>query len=266
MNPHSLVSRVGVLLYGLVCYAVFFVTFCYAIGFVGDLIVPKSIDSPPLQPLGTALLVNAALLAVFAVQHSVMARPFFKRWITRFIPPAAERSTYTLMASLALVLLFWQWRPMGGVVWDVQQPVGRALLYAGFAAGWLLVLAGSFLINHFDLFGLRQAWIHFRARPYNPVRFVMPGPYRFVRHPLYVGFLFAFWCTPHMTLAHLFFAATTAAYILVGIQFEERDLAAVHPEYRAYKQQTPMLVPRIIPAPAALPGEKGTDKPIVRLD
>jgi len=245
MNKSSLFNRTAILLYGLKAYAAFVFTVCYAAGFVGNYLVPKSIDSPRTTPFLTALLINAGLLALFAVQHSVMARPFFKRWITRYIPEAAERSTYTLAASLALLLLFWLWQPMGGVLWQVENPVGGVLLQVGSALGWLQVLGTTFLINHFDLFGLRQVWLHFRNQDYTPVRFNTPGPYKLIRHPLYVGFLFAFWCTPTMTATHLFFAVMTTGYILVAIQLEERDLQKVHPEYTGYKRRTPMLVPRL---------------------
>ncbi|HVK52478.1 MAG TPA: isoprenylcysteine carboxylmethyltransferase family protein [Pseudoxanthomonas sp.] len=238
-------KRTGILLYGLACYAVFFATFLYAIGFVGNLWVPKAMDSPRETSLGLALLIDLGLLSLFALQHSVMARPGFKRAWTRLIPESAERSTYTLLSSLALILLFWQWRPLGGVVWDVHNPVGRALLYAGFAFGWGLVLVATFLINHFDLFGLRQVWLQFRGRDYRPLPFKTPGPYRVVRHPLYVGWFFAFWCTPTMTLTHLLFALMTTAYILVAIRLEERDLVAALPEYSEYRKQVPMLLPRL---------------------
>jgi protein-S-isoprenylcysteine O-methyltransferase Ste14 len=196
-----------------------------------------------------------ALLALFAVQHSVMARPAFKHLLTRIVSPAIERSTYVLASSLALILLFWQWRPLGGLVWDVQQPAGRAVLYAGFAAGWLLVLVTTFVINHFDLFGLRQAWRHFQGRPQEPLRFVTPTLYRIVRHPLYVGWLMAFWCTPTMTVTHLLFAVVTTAYILMAIQLEEGDLMRAHPEYAAYRTRVPMLVPTWRrPTPDSNPG------------
>jgi protein-S-isoprenylcysteine O-methyltransferase Ste14 len=250
MNAHSVGQRLAVLVYGVISYAIFFATFCYAAGFIGDFLVPKSIDSPPSTPLATALMVNTALLGLFALQHSIMARQFFKRWLTRFVPPAAERSTYTLMSSFALILLFWKWQPMGGVVWHVDHPLGRVALYGGFAFGWTLVLVSTFLINHFDLFGLRQVWKNFQGMPYTALKFATPGPYRIVRHPLYVGWFFAFWCIPHMTAAHLFFALMTTAYIIVAIQFEERDLAVLHPEYTDYKSRTPMLVPRFSPAAA----------------
>ena len=236
-------GRIVAFVYGLVSYAVFFVTFLYAAGFVGNLMVPKSLDGAPVGPFGTSLLINLGLLGLFAVQHSVMARPAFKRAWTRIVPQPVERSTYVLASSLALILLFWQWRPLGGVVWDVQDPIGRAVLYAGFAFGWLLVLVTTFLINHFDLFGLRQVWLHLRGQPYRPLVFKTPGPYRLVRHPLYVGWLFAFWSTPTMTVTHLLFAAVTTAYILVAIRFEERDLVDAHPEYAAYARRVPMLIP-----------------------
>ena len=238
-------SRFLILAYGLLCYAIFFLTFLYALGFVGNFAVPRTMDSPALVPLGNALLVNLGLLGLFAVQHSVMARPAFKRWLTRFIPEPAERSTYVLMSSLALIVLFWFWQPMGGLVWDVQHPVGRAVLYGLYGFGWLVVLVTTFLINHFDLFGLRQVWLHFRGRPYTQLPLRAPGPYRLVRHPLYVGWLFAFWATPSMSVAHLVFAVMTTLYILVAIRFEERDLVDALPGYAEYRERVPMLVPRL---------------------
>jgi protein-S-isoprenylcysteine O-methyltransferase Ste14 len=248
----TLLQRTAVLLYGVVSYAIFFGTFCYAAGFVGNFLVPKSMDSPAADSVGLALAVNAALLGVFAVQHSVMARPFFKRWLTRFVPAAAERSTYVLLSSLALILLFWQWRPLGGVVWAVDNRVLAGLLYGGFAFGWLLVLVTTFMINHFDLFGLRQPWKFFRGVPYRPLKFVTPGPYKLVRHPLYVGWFCAFWFTPNMTVTHLVFALATSAYILIAIQFEERDLVDVHgTDYLEYRKRTPMLIPGTVSRTAA---------------
>jgi protein-S-isoprenylcysteine O-methyltransferase Ste14 len=238
-------KRVAVFSYGVVSYVVFFASFLYAIGFIGNILVPKSIDSPAEVPLWTALLINSLLLGIFAVQHSVMARPAFKRWITRFIPPAAERSTYTLTASLLLIALFVLWQPMGGVIWNVTDPVGQALLYGLYGFGWALVLVATFLINHFDLFGLRQVWLQLIGKPYTPLRFKTPGPYRLVRHPLYVGWLFVFWATPTMTAAHLLFALLTTGYILIGIRLEERDLLDAHPEYAGYRKHVPMLIPRI---------------------
>jgi protein-S-isoprenylcysteine O-methyltransferase Ste14 len=238
--------RIGIFVYGVVAYACFFGTFLYAIGFVGGFGVPHAIDSAADGRLGVALLVDVLLLGLFASQHSIMARPAFKRWWTRIVPAPAERSTYVLASSLALLLLFWQWRPIGGVVWQVESPLGRTLLYATFAAGWLTVLCTTFLIDHFDLFGLRQVWLHLRGRPYRPLGFVTPGPYRHVRHPLYVGWLLAFWSTPTMTAAHLLFAVITTAYILVAIRLEERDLADIHGErYEEYRRDVPMLVPRV---------------------
>ncbi|HLU12680.1 MAG TPA: isoprenylcysteine carboxylmethyltransferase family protein [Arenimonas sp.] len=237
--------RVLILAYGLLSYAVFFLTFLYALGFIGNFAVPRTMDSPALVPLGNALLVNLGLLGLFAVQHSVMARPAFKHWLTRIIPEPAERSTYVLMSSLALIVLFWFWQPMGGLVWDVQHPVGRAVLYGLYGFGWLVVLVTTFLINHFDLFGLRQVWLHFRGRPYTQLPLRAPGPYRLVRHPLYVGWLFAFWATPSMSVAHLVFAVMTTLYILVAIRFEERDLVDALPGYAEYRERVPMLVPRL---------------------
>jgi protein-S-isoprenylcysteine O-methyltransferase Ste14 len=206
-------------------------------------VVPKSLDSPAADPWLRALMIDLGLLSLFAVQHSVMARPGFKRLLTRVIPEGAERSTYVLTSSLALILLFWQWRPLGGVVWEVENEVGRALLYGGFAFGWVLVLATTFVINHFDLFGLRQSWRAFRGQPQAGLAFVTPVLYRIVRHPLYVGWLFAFWSTPTMTGTHLLFAVVTTSYILVAIQLEERDLMRAHPEYAAYRRRVSMLVP-----------------------
>jgi len=238
-------GRVIAFVYGVVAYAIFFCTFLYAAGFVGNLVVPKSLDGAPVGSFGTSLLIDLALLGLFAVQHSVMARPAFKRMWTRIVPEPVERSTYVLASSLALILLFWLWQPLGGVVWNVDNAVGRALLHVGFAFGWLLVLVTTFLINHFDLFGLRQVWLHLRGRPYTLLTFGTPGPYRLVRHPLYVGWLFAFWSTPTMTATHLLFAVMTTAYILIAIRFEEGDLVAAHPEYASYRARVPMLIPAL---------------------
>ena len=229
--------------YGLACYAIAFVTLLYAIGFVGNLWVPKSIDSTPNAPLGIALLIDVVLFGVFAVQHSVMARPAFKRRWTRIVPKEAERSTYILFASIALIIMFVFWQPIGGGVWDVQSPVGRELLYGGFAFGWILVFVSTFLINHFDLFGLRQIWLQLRREPYKHLPFKTPMLYRVVRHPLYLGLLLGFWSTPTMTLTHLVFAIATTVYILIAIQLEEHDLLAEHPEYARYRSSVPMLVP-----------------------
>jgi len=239
-----MLKRLGTFIYGVVAYAIFFGTFLYAVGFIGNIFVPKSIDSGRTGPLSEALLIDAALLALFAVQHSVMARPWFKRAWTRIIPKAAERSTYVLLSSAALILLFWQWRPIGGVVWNIEQPAIRTALYAICAAGWLLVLASTFLINHFDLFGLRQVYLYLIGREYRDIKFRTPMLYRHVRHPLYLGWLLAFWSTPVMTLAHLFFAVMTTAYILLAIRFEEKDLVNAHgDEYRRYQKSVPMILP-----------------------
>lgn len=236
-------KRFLILLYGVVCYAVFFATFLYAIGFIGNLWVPKAMDSARSTGVGAAVLIDLGLLALFALQHSVMARPAFKRAWTRVIPESAERSTYTLLSSLALILLFWAWRPIGGVVWNVENETARMALYALYAFGWALLLYTTFLLNHFDLFGLRQVWLQFRGRPYTHLPFKTPSLYRWVRHPLYVGWLTIFWATPTMTVTHLLFALMTTAYILIAIQLEERDLVAALPEYADYRKRVPMLVP-----------------------
>jgi protein-S-isoprenylcysteine O-methyltransferase Ste14 len=240
-----MIRRLLAFLYGAAAYAVFFATFLYAIGFVGNFGVPKSMDSPAEDPWQLALAVDVGLLALFALQHSIMARPAFKQLLTRFVSPVIERSTYVLASSLALIVLFWQWRPLGGIVWNVENEVGAALLYAGFAFGWGLVLVTTFVINHFDLFGLRQVWRHLLGQPQQGLKFVTPVLYRIVRHPLYVGWLFAFWATPTMTVTHLLFAVMTTAYILIAIQLEERDLMREHPEYAAYRNKVPMLIPRL---------------------
>lgn len=236
-------KRVLVLLYGAACYAVFLATFVYAVAFLGNFVIGNSIDAAPTTGVGQAVAIDIALLAVFALQHSVMARPAFKRWWTRLVPPAAERSTYVLFSSLALLLLFWLWQPIGAVVWEVESTVGQALLYTGYASGWILLLVATFLIDHFDLFGLRQSWLYFRGRPYSELSFRTPGLYKLVRHPIYVAWLLTFWCTPVMTAAHLLFALMTTAYILIAIQLEERDLVRAFPEYESYRRRVPMLIP-----------------------
>jgi methanethiol S-methyltransferase len=246
-----MVRRTLILAYGAVAYAAFLGTFLYAVGFVGGFLTPTRLDGPRDGSLGAALAMDLGLLTLFAVQHSGMARPAFKRWLTRFVPQPAERSTYVLLSSLALFLLFGLWRPVGGVVWEVEGESARAVVYAVFAAGWLIVLVTTFLINHFDLFGLRQVWLEFRGVRYTPLRFTTPGPYRLVRHPLYVGWLLAFWAAPTMTGAHLLFALVTTAYILVAIRWEERDLVGFHPEYVGYRKRVRMLLP--LPRRAARP-------------
>ena len=243
-----MVRRLSFFVYGLVSYLVFLGTFVYAIAFVGGFLVPTRLDGPATGPFATSLAVDVGLLTVFAVQHSVMARRWFKAWLTQYLPQPLERSTYVLCASLALMLVFWQWRPLGGIVWSVDIPRVRIVTWTIFASGWILVLAVTWLIDHFDLFGLRQVWAYLVRRPYTKVTFTTPGPYRLVRHPLYVGFLVGFWVTPTMTVAHLVFALVTTAYIVVAIQLEERDLVAEHPgSYEGYRRRVPMLVPSINP-------------------
>jgi methanethiol S-methyltransferase len=237
-------KRILVFAYGVINYAICLGVFAYLAGFLGNLFVPRSIDAEPVGPLSEALLVNTLLLAGFGLQHSVMARPGFKEWWTKIVPQPAERSTYVMFSNLALILLFWQWRPMGGVIWDVQEPTGRALLHGLYVAGWLIVLGTTFLINHFDLFGLRQVWLYLRGKPYTALNFKTPGPYKVVRHPLYVGWLITFWATPTMSIAHVVFAAGMTLYILIAIRYEERDLADYHGEaYANYRRTVPMLLP-----------------------
>ncbi len=237
-------SRWLILLYGTGAYVIFLASFLYAAGFVGGFVVPKTIDSGPVVKTATAILIDLGLLSLFAVQHSVMARPFFKRWWTRIIPPAAERSTYVLASSLLLCLLFWQWRPLPGVVWNVTHLAFAAMLWATFGLGWLIVLLSTLLINHFDLFGLRQVYLHFAGRACTPLPFRTPSLYRLVRHPIMLGFLIAFWATPAMTQGRLLFAAAVTAYVLVALRLEERDLLAYYGEtYSAYQRQVPMLLP-----------------------
>lgn len=237
-------KRILVFAYGLINYLAFLGTFLYLTAFLGNFFALRSIDSAPVGPLWQALIINTLLVAVFAVQHSVMARPKFKQWWTRFVPKPIERSTYVMFSNLALILLFWQWRPTGGVIWDVQDAIGRDIFHALFAVGLLLVLVATFLINHFDLFGLRQVWLYSRGKPYTALAFKTPGPYKVVRHPLYVGWLTTFWATPTMTSAHLVFALGMTVYILVAIVFEERDLVEYHGEaYAEYRRTVPMLIP-----------------------
>jgi len=238
-------ARTAALIYGLVCYVMFLGVYLYAIGFMGNFVVAKAIDSGADGPLGQAILINVLLLGVFAIPHTIMARPTFKRWWTKMVPEPIERSTYVLVSNLALILLFWQWRPMGGMIWNVENSIGRMILWGLFGLGWLLVLLSTLQINHLDLFGMRQVWLFFRGKPYTAVKLVTPVFYKHVRHPLYVGWIIAFWATPTMTAAHLLFAIATTAYILIAIQFEERNLVEAHGEgYIKYRERTPMLVPR----------------------
>lgn len=242
----SLAMRVLTLSYGGLTYLIFLGTFLYAIGFVSQYVVPKTIDSGPASALPTALLTNLVLMSIFAVQHSGMARQGFKRLFARFASPAIERSTYVLLASLTLILLFWQWQPMPTVLWNIEDPVLAGVAIAGGFLGWLIVLYSTFLISHFELFGLTQVVAHFAGRMVEPVRFKTPGLYRLIRHPIYLGFIIAFWCTPTMTLGHLLFAAVTTAYIFVGIYLEERDLVSMFgDQYRRYRERVAMLLPGV---------------------
>ena len=230
--------------YALAAYALFLATTVYALGFTGLIPVPKSIDTGPQRPPGQAILVDLLLLLLFAVQHSAMARPGFKRWWTRAVPPALERATYVLFASLALDLLFWQWQPVGGRLWHVADPAGRIVLHGIAWAGWGIVLLSTFMISHFELFGLRQVYDHLRMRAPALARFRTPLLYRLVRHPIYLGFLMAFWSTPDMGWSRALFAGATTVYVLIGIQLEERDLIGLFGErYRQYRTAVPMLLP-----------------------
>jgi len=236
-------NRIIAFLYGVTCYVISLATFAYAAGFWANFGVPRSIDSGVQSSFIQALLINLSLVLLFALQHSVMARPWFKAVWTKVVPTSVERSTYLLFSCIALFVLMWKWQPMGGVIWNVESAGGRLTLTAFYVLGWLLVLLATFLINHFDLFGLRQVSLRLLNRPYTELGFRTPGPYRFVRHPLYVGWLLVFWSAPLMTAAHLVFAIGTTLYILVAIQFEERDLERFHPEYAEYRRNVPMLLP-----------------------
>lgn len=245
-------KRILIFAYGMACYALFLATFLYAAGFVGNIIVPKTMDAPPSMPFASALLIDTGLLALFAVQHSVMARQGFKRMWTKIVPEPAERSTYVLFSSAALILLFWKWQPLGGIIWQVESALSAAVLHGIFALGLLIVLVSTFLINHFDLFGLRQVTLFLLGRPYTQAKFSKPFFYKYVRHPLYFGWLLFFWSTPVMTGTHLLFAFMTTAYILVAIRFEERDLVRMHGKaYRQYQKEVPMILPTLNPAPPA---------------
>lgn len=237
-------KRLFIIGYGIASYLAFLVAFLYAIAFVGNFAVPRTVDSGIAAPTSEAVLVNVLLLSVFAVQHSVMARIWFKRLWTRIVPQVIERSTYVLLSSLALFLLYWQWRTMPAVVWNVESTAGRVILWVLFWVGWATVLASTFMINHFDLFGLRQVWLNWRGRPYSELGFRTVMFYRVIRHPIMAGFIVAFWATPTMTAGHLLFAAVSTAYILVAIQLEEHDMMAMMgDQYRDYRHRVGMLAP-----------------------
>jgi len=257
-------GRFTAFVYGLFCYVLFLVTFLYAVGFLGNFGVPKSIDSGAQLPFVQALAINAALLGLFAVQHSVMARQWFKALWTRIVPVPVERSTYVLFSSVALIVLFWKWAPMGGTIWSLESGAGRMVLNTLFAIGWLTVLAATFLIDHFDLFGLSQVWAYLRKRAYKAPGFRTPGMYRYVRHPLYVGWLLVFWSAPTMTAAHLVFALATTAYIMIAIQLEERDLARMHGQYAEYRRRVPMLLPTGASVPVEGIESRRVEKPLAR--
>src|SRR5829696_6784530 len=251
-------SRILAFLYGFAAYVLFLGTFLYAIGFVTGLPVPKTIDEGPVVPLTEALIVNVLLMSLFAIQHSVMARQGFKRWWTQFVSPAVERSTYVLFSTLALLLLLWQWRPIPTIVWQVTDPAVAMSLVVLSLFGWVIVLTSTFLINHFELFGLQQVVMNLAGRRAGEAHFRTPVLYKLVRHPIYLGFIIAFWATPVMTLGHLLFAAVTTAYIFVGIWLEERDLVAMFgDEYRSYRERVGMLFPKLRrETPDKVPEEK----------
>ncbi len=245
-RPLGFVARAGIFAYGTIAYVGFLVTITYAMGFMANAVVPKSIDSGAVGPVGLSLVVNGLLLSLFAVQHTIMARPRFKAWLTKYIPASMERSTFVLTTVAIFGLIFWQWRPLPTVLWDVTAPAARWALIAVSMLGWVTVLVSSFLVNHFDLFGMRQVALQFRNRAYRPLEFCVVGLYRLVRHPLMLGFLMAFWSTPTMTVGRLFFAVMVTGYIMVGTRIEERDLVAQFGEkYLQYRRE----VPSILPAP-----------------
>ena len=257
-------ERIAYFTFGTACHVLFLLTFAWMACWVGGLWVPRTIDGPaPVSPtdpaaLAAAVGVNVLLLLAFALSHSVMARPAFKRWWTRFVPDAIERSVYVLVSCAMVILLMWQWRPIGRTLWHVEGPVGRALVYTLFAAGWLFIPAVSLMINHFDLFGTRQVWLHLRGQAYTHLPFRTPLAYKLVRHPLYVGWIVGFWAAPTMTAGHALFAAVMTAYILAAIPLEERDLVAAYgARYEDYRRRVPALIPRIGVARAQRPTQVG---------
>jgi methanethiol S-methyltransferase len=242
--PGNRMLRFAAFLYGAVAYLTFLVTILCAIGFVSGLVVPKTIDTGATSPARTAIIIDLALMSLFAVQHSVMARKRFKQWWTQFIPKSVERSTYVLFASLTLLLLFWQWRPMSAIIWEIEEAEIAAVIMGLSILGWVIVFTSTFLINHFELFGLHQIANNLMGRKMPEPTFRTPLYYKFVRHPIYLGFIIAFWAAPTMSAGHLLFAAVTTAYIFVGILLEERDLIDLFgDEYRNYKRRVSMLVP-----------------------
>ncbi len=239
-------KRALVLGYGIFCYLTFLATLAYLFGFFGNVVVPRSIDVGPTAPVLLALAGNVMLMALFGLQHTIMARPAFKGWWTRFVPTEIERSTYVLLTNVTLALLFWFWRPIEVSVWQVTNGFGAGILTGLFYLGWLIVLVATILLNHFELFGLRHVWLFFRGRPYTPLPFEKPLFYGYVRHPLYVGWLLAFWATPTMSAGHLLFAVIGTAYILIAIRFEERNLLEQHGSaYAEYRRTVPMLIPAL---------------------
>jgi methanethiol S-methyltransferase len=257
------VKRVAFFAFGLLSHGMFLVVYLYMTGFVGNLVVPRTIDAPAVAtPPFAAALIDVLLLAQFAVPHSVMARPAFKRWWTQFVPKPVERSVYVFIANLSVILLMWQWQPLELTMWDVQHPLGRAIVYGLFGAGWLLVPVASLLINHFDLFGTRQVWLHLRDKEYTSPPFRTPMLYRMIRHPLYLGWMIAFWVTPTMSAGHLLLAMFLTGYMLIAIPIEERDLADAYGEpYEQYRRRVPALIPRpgfvAVAAPTGAPISTG---------
>lgn len=237
-------SRILAFIYGVVCYLISMIAILYSIGFVGNFIVPKTLDSNLDGSLINRILIDISLIALFGIQHSLMARQNFKKWWTKIIPHPIERSTYVLMASLTLLLLFWQWHSLGGMIWNIQNPIVSNIIYGIFALGWLIVLISTFMINHFDLFGLRQVYLYLRGQEYEYLGFRTPGFYKYVRHPIMLGFVIAFWATPTMTFSHLIFALGTTIYTLVGIKLEEVDMISIYGDlYQEYREQVSMLIP-----------------------
>lgn len=237
-------QRILVFVFGTVSYVVFLGVFLYLAGFLGDFYVPRTIENGIETSLTIAILIDLGLILLFGLQHTVMARPNFKQWLTNIVPEPAERAVYVMMSNIALVLLYWQWRPTEETIWDIQNTAGQAVMYGFLALGFLIVLVTTFLINHFDLFGLRQIWLHFQGKEYTSLGFVLPGPYKLVRHPLYVGWIIAFWATPKMSYSHLLIAVGMTVYILIAIYYEERDMVKFFSEYADYKKNVPMLIPR----------------------